>query len=82
MEYSRLTQSDGTVEYASVHVYGPRRLKSGELGKPISSFRWQQARNEGYRGYVPRPDWLSALIAQHLPAGWSPSLVELPESAS
>ena len=69
-------------EWASVQVYGPRRLKSGELGKSISSFHWEQARNEGYRTGVDRPEWLTALLVELLPEGWCSSSLELPEGGA
>lgn len=50
-----------------VAVYGPRRLKSGEYGKGICSTGWENERNEGLHGYVPRPQWLSDLVAVHTP---------------
>lgn len=77
IELTRLITPAQTSEWASVNVYGPRRLKSGEPGAEISSFHWQHARNEGHSGYVDRPAWLTTLIAEYLPEGWSPSLVEL-----
>ncbi|MEU1433968.1 hypothetical protein ABZ438_07705 [Streptomyces sp. NPDC005786] len=77
IELSRTVRPNREHTNATVHVYGPRRLKSGELGKEISSFNWQTARNEGFRAGVDRPDWLTAVIAEHLPEGWAPKLVEL-----
>lgn len=64
---------------AYVAVIGPRRLKSGAVGKPITTIGWEAARNEGPRGYVARPDWLTALLAENLPDGWDPALLELPK---
>lgn len=68
----------GDREYAYVAVIGPRRLKSGAAGKPITTAGWESARNDGPRGYVARPDWLTALLAEYLPMGWSPALLDLP----
>ncbi|WP_030248009.1 hypothetical protein [Streptomyces sp. NRRL S-455] len=62
---------------AHVAVVGPRRLKSGAVGKPITTIGWERARNDGSRGYVARPDWLTELLAEHLPEGWDPALLEL-----
>jgi hypothetical protein len=62
---------------AYVSVAGPRRLKSGAAGKPITTTGWDRARNEGPRGYVARPAWLTELLAEHLPDGWDPALLEL-----
>jgi hypothetical protein len=64
---------------AYVAVIGPRRLKSGAAGKPITSIGWEKARNDGPRGYVARPAWLTDLLAKHLPMGWDPALLELPK---
>ncbi len=72
----------GNKACACVHVIGPRRLKSGAAGKPIATVGWESARNEGPRGYVARPPWLTRLLPYNLPAGWSPSLLELPGGAS
>ena len=62
---------------AHVAVVGPRRLKSGAVGKPITVTGWEKARNEGPRGHVARPDWLTAVLAENLPDGWDPALLEL-----
>ncbi|MEU2730062.1 hypothetical protein ABZ650_20330 [Streptomyces griseoviridis] len=67
----------GDREYVYVCVVGPRRLKSGEPGKPIASTGWERSRVEGRWGYVDRPDWLTGLIAAQFPKGWSASLAEL-----
>jgi hypothetical protein len=64
---------------AYVAVVGPRRLKSGAVGKPITTIGWEKARNDGPRGHVARPDWLTELLAEHLPEGWDPALLELPK---
>lgn len=53
--------------FTSVGVTGPRRLKSGSPGKPITSFGWDRVRNDGRHGYVDRPDWLTAVLAEHMP---------------
>ncbi|MFD8226868.1 hypothetical protein ACFV16_22150 [Streptomyces massasporeus] len=62
---------------AYVAVTGPRRLKSGAVGKPITTIGWEKARNEGPRGYVVRPDWLTTVLSENLPDGWDPALLEL-----
>ncbi|MFJ4932377.1 hypothetical protein ACIP8U_00700 [Streptomyces pseudovenezuelae] len=67
----------GTREYVHVAVIGPRRLKSGEAGKPITSIGWESCRVEGRWGYVDRPEWLTDLLADEFPESWNPSLVEL-----
>jgi hypothetical protein len=64
---------------AYVAVIGPRRLKSGALGKPITSIGWEKTRNEGSRGYVARPGWLTDLLSENLPDGWDTKLLDLPE---
>lgn len=69
----------GDRETAYVAVVGPRRLKSGAVGKPITVTGWEKARNEGPRGYVSRPDWLTAVLAENLPDGWDSELLELPK---
>ncbi|MEU0001521.1 hypothetical protein ABZ069_31845 [Streptomyces microflavus] len=53
--------------FTYVSVTGPRRLKSGAAGKPITSCGWDRARNDGRHGYVDRPDWLTAVLAEHMP---------------
>lgn len=77
-----LTRIEGTERgdryHAYVAVIGPRRLKSGAVGKQITTVGWERSRNDGPRGYVDRPDWLTALLAEHLPAGWNPALLDLP----
>ncbi|MEU3962884.1 hypothetical protein AB0F42_24280 [Streptomyces buecherae] len=83
-----LCREEGTPrgrEWAVVGVVGIRRLKSGGCGgRPIYSGGWHAARPDIWRGdaSVTRPAWLTALLAEHLPAGWSPSLVELPTCAT
>ncbi|MEW2463073.1 hypothetical protein AB0872_20515 [Microbacterium sp. NPDC047426] len=74
------TPNEGVREWAHVAVYGPRRLKSGELGQEISSFHWEDALVEGHssRPAAVRPEWLTAALAEHLPDDWSPSLLALP----
>ncbi|MFH8805266.1 hypothetical protein ACH4F6_37950 [Streptomyces sp. NPDC017936] len=64
---------------AYVAVIGPRRLKSGAVGKPIAVPGWETARNDGPRGYVDRPAWLTDVLAENLPDGWDPALLELPK---
>ncbi|WP_086559954.1 hypothetical protein [Streptomyces africanus] len=64
---------------AHVAVVGPRRLKSGAAGQPIIATGWEKARNKGPRGYVARPDQLTDLLAENLPDGWDPALLELPK---
>lgn len=72
----------GKRERAYVRVYGPRLLKSGSYGKETSTGGWECTRNQHYRGdQADRPDWLTSLLAEHLPEGWSPALVELPGGA-
>ena len=62
---------------AYVAVVGPRRLKSGAVGKPLTVIGWEKARNEGPLGYVSRPDWLTTVLTENLPDGWDPALLEL-----
>lgn len=80
----RETPDEGVREWAHVAVYGPRRLKSGELGQEISSFHWEQTGVEGSLSgvRVERPEWLTQGLADHLPAGWSRSLLNLPGGAA
>ncbi|MEV0220805.1 hypothetical protein [Streptomyces sp. NPDC050704] len=82
--FRKETPDEGEREWAHVAVYGPRRLKSGELGHEISSFHWQQTRVEGSpnRDSVDRPEWLTDGLAAHLPDGWSRSLLNLPGGAA
>jgi hypothetical protein len=68
----------GTREYAYVGVTGPRRLKSRAVGQRITSGGWQQARGDGYRPGAIRPDWLTEVLADLLPDGWTPALLDLP----
>lgn len=72
---------EGVREWAHVAVYGPRRLKSGELGQEISSFNWQHAYVHGAQPGTgeTRPGWLTAALVEQLPEGWSPALLELPK---
>ena len=74
------TPDEGACEWAHVAVYGPRRLKSGALGKEISSFGWESAYVYGSAPGTgeARPEWLSAALAEQLPEGWSRALVGLP----
>ncbi|WP_329390061.1 hypothetical protein [Streptomyces sp. NBC_01716] len=67
----------GDRTFAYVAVIGPRRLKSGVAGKPITTTGWESARNDGRRGHVARPDWLTQLLTEHLPMGWDQSLLDL-----
>jgi hypothetical protein len=67
----------GTRERSYVAVIGPRRLKSGALGKEIRIPGWNESRNEGLRGYCLRPGWLTTNLAENLPDGWSPELLDL-----
>lgn len=68
----------GTYEYASVGVTGPRRLKSGRAGHRITSLGWHHAHGDHFRPGAIRPDWLTSLLTELLPDGWSPALLELP----
>lgn len=68
----------GDRAYAYVAVIGPRRLKSGAAGKPITSIGWELVLNDGPLGCVVRPDWLTFLLADHRPNSWSPRLLDLP----
>ncbi|MFD5491532.1 hypothetical protein ACFWH4_00985 [Streptomyces sp. NPDC127091] len=72
----------GDRAFAYVALIGPRRLKSGVAGKPITSTGWQKTSNEGPRGYAIRPAWLTNLLADYLPMGWDPALLDLPEETS
>lgn len=74
----RETPDEGVREWAHVAVHGPRRLVSGELGREISSFGWQAASVRGSVLLRPRPEWLTALLVEHRPDGWSASLLDLP----
>ena len=82
--FRKETPDEGEREWAHVVVYGPRRLKSGELGQEISSFHWEAAVIVGHssRPSVARPEWLTHSLADHLPTGWSPSLLELPQAVT
>ncbi|MEU2143579.1 hypothetical protein ABZ741_04610 [Streptomyces globisporus] len=69
-------------QWAHVTVRGPRRLKSGGPGHEISTHGWHAAnQREGYREAAYRPDWLTQLVIDHWPDGWSPALVELTATA-
>lgn len=73
------TPDEGERRWAHVSVHGPRRLKSGQLGREISSFGWGSALHPGDpHGLCERPEWLTGLLAEHLPDEWHPSLLELP----
>ncbi|WPO70259.1 hypothetical protein [Streptomyces sp. KN37] len=67
----------GDREYAVVSVSGPRRLKSGDIGKEVTTFGWERARNNGRHGDVDRPDWLATVVSGLMPGGWPLQLVEL-----
>ncbi|MFJ2719404.1 hypothetical protein [Streptomyces sp. NPDC087437] len=67
----------GTREYAYVSVTGPRRLKSRQPGKPITSTGWHRANGDDYRHRAVRPDWLTEDVAGLLPGGWDPALLDL-----
>jgi hypothetical protein len=54
--------------FAYVAVVGPRRLKSGADGREIYATGWEDEVVEGRYGYRYRPQWLTDLIAEHLPA--------------
>ncbi|MFD7101904.1 hypothetical protein [Streptomyces celluloflavus] len=49
----------------TIKVTGPRRLKSGGAGHGLESVSFY-----GGRTGRDRPQWLTALVAQHLPEGW------------
>ncbi|MFJ7999048.1 hypothetical protein ACIQ7D_18135 [Streptomyces sp. NPDC096310] len=74
--------SRGDRAYAYVSVTGPRRLKSGAIGKPITSFGWEKARNDGRCGYAARPGRLTNLLDDYLPMGWDPALLDLTEGGA
>ncbi len=80
----RETPDEGVCEWAHVAVYGPRRLKSGELGKEISSFNWQHASVRANLSDLgeERPEWLTQALAEQLPEGWSRVLLELPKGGA
>ncbi|MFJ5090015.1 hypothetical protein [Streptomyces sp. NPDC088674] len=64
---------------AHVTVLGPRRLKSGELGQPITSIGWERTAIESlFSQPTERPTWLTNLLAEYLPGGWSTTLVGIP----
>ncbi|MFJ1653487.1 hypothetical protein ACIOC2_19280 [Streptomyces sp. NPDC088337] len=68
---------NGTRERAHVAVTGPRRLKSQQPGKPITSIGWHCANGDDYRRGAARPDWLTEELAGLLPDGWDPALLDL-----
>ncbi|MGN7135464.1 hypothetical protein [Streptomyces pseudogriseolus] len=70
---------NGDKLYAAVTVIGPRRLKSGEPGRQITSLGWRCAVVEGRHGRVERPKELSEVLERHFPDGWDRSLVDLPD---
>lgn len=53
---------------ARVAVSGPRLLVSRDLGRTITSIGWEDPVIEGRHGVQRRPQWLTDLIAAHLPA--------------
>ncbi|MEE4545547.1 hypothetical protein V2S66_26715 [Streptomyces sp. V4-01] len=69
---------DETREWAYVDVTGPRRLRSGDRGQPITSNGWETAfpSAKGHT-FVSRPDWLTELLAEHLPEDWNRALLGL-----
>ncbi|MET9923452.1 MULTISPECIES: hypothetical protein [Streptomyces] len=68
--------------WAHVAVYGPRRLKSGQPGHEISTHGWHAANpSASYRPDADRPNWLTQLVIDHWPDGWSLVLVELSAAA-
>lgn len=73
-----LSRSDNR-EWASVEVWGPRRLKAGDLGQTISSMGWHEATREW--PVANRPEWLTELLAEYRPDGWACSLFDLPGGA-
>lgn len=78
-----LRMSEGTERgdqsHAFVSVIGPRRLKSGAEGKEICTTGWEKVRIDGGHAFILRPDWLTQLLAENLPWGWDPSLMNLQE---
>lgn len=78
--FRKETPDEGERQWAHVAVYGPRRLKSGELGQEISSFHWEHAQLRSSLSDLgeSRPAWLTAQLAEQLPDGWDPALLELP----
>lgn len=78
LELVRLSTPDSDREWAHVTVGGPRRLKSGGHGKPITSLGWEAAVIESYGGCTCRPLWLADLLVEHMPDGWSRTLLDLP----
>ena len=59
---------NSTRVYASVWVRGQRLLKSGDLSRRITVSGWEVPVVEGRHGVQYRPQWLTDLIAAHLPA--------------
>jgi len=76
LSLTREVRPESAAEWASVSVLGPRRLKSGKPGREISSFGWE-GRTQYGNLTVSRPDWLTSVIADRLPMGWSTDLVDL-----
>ncbi|WP_049569094.1 hypothetical protein [Streptomyces sp. SBT349] len=79
LRLDRFFRLDRTSEVASVTVVGPRRLKSGAVGKRIDSSGWESALNGSWLtgDRVPRPDWLTNLLLGTLPGGWGLGLLDL-----
>lgn len=75
MTVTTVELASGERRFAHVDVIGPRRLKSGAAGQPIHSIGWEHTQNGGRFGYVARPDWLTQILAAHLPEWWTPSLI-------
>ncbi|MET7975788.1 hypothetical protein ABZW44_22635 [Streptomyces mirabilis] len=81
LKLTRIETPDGCREWALVSVHGPRRLKSGAPGREISIYGWEASANCWGRQSADRPTWLTRLLADHLPDGWSPHLLDLTPSA-
>lgn len=73
---------DGEKFYASVLVAGPRRLKSGETGREITSLGWHREVVDGPHGRELRPEELTKVLEENVPDGWDRSLLDLPERAN
>ena len=76
LRLTRFVWPSQTSEVASVIVAGSRRLKSGRKGQPIDSSGWDQAVNRPWYSGAPveRPEWLTQLLADHLPPEWDAGL--------
>lgn len=78
LRLTREVQPETVTERASVSVLGPRRLKSGEPGaRDASSYGWEDAVPLRRNPERVRPEWLTRVIADWLPVGWSADLVDL-----